>query len=125
MRVFLEGKVIGVDVTDAPGKKDPSKTWRNITYQVLSDVKGRKFELENITVIGTPEETPVNPLMESARKSGSRVRIMINTKAELRNGKAEQVSRILEIEPAFESPPAKETGNGAGKQETVAAGVAR
>ncbi len=118
MLVLLEGMVFKVVEGQMGGRKEGSKLWNNLTYQILADYPGRPAELENLTTMEEDPKRPErHPLLEAAIKSRAKVRILISVNADKREGRGGQLNtRIVDVLPDFDEPgrgaaPAK-TDNG-------------
>lgn len=112
-RLFLEGVIEQVLVTEFQGKKDPSITWQQATIQVLNRYQELPTEIENITMMERKGSLVIPDAVESARRGGGKVRICCNVSVDSRDGRRPDLNyRILSVVPAFEEPTKKGTDTG-------------
>lgn len=104
-RLFLEGVIEQVLVTEFQGKKDPSITWAQATIQVLNRFPGLPTEIENITMMERRGDLHVPDAIEAARRGGGKVKICCSVSIDSRDGRRPELNyRIISVVPAFEEP---------------------
>lgn len=124
MKLYLEGTVHKIVSDTVGGRKEGSKKWNVVNYQILSDFPGKLSELETLNEMEADPAWPtINPLLEAASRSKAPVKILLAVNADRRDGRQGEINtRILDVVLIEDNAPSK-GANGRGVSETVKAGA--